>query len=645
MSVRAVPALFGLVCLGLAGAVIADLVSFRPTAQNVTLVGVVLVVVALRVPFLRHGDRSVEPVPDTDRRPAVGSPGQTIEAAVADFRQTTTGFRSESERIVADLRGAAVAVLTRFHGQTEQEAVEQIDEGTWTTDARAASVLARDDQGSSLTERVSSYTGVGSSFETDVQHAAATIAALAATDRTDSSVPAEPEAAATDASTVRTTTAAVEGTSSDDQQQTGHWTGISIVCLLAGGVGAATGSAAAIVAGAIGIGYAGIARALPAPEPTLAVERTVDADDPAPGDELTVTVTMTNEGAWPLADLRIVDGVPAGLAVADGPAKLGTALRAGDTATLEYTVIARRGDHEFDPVLVLARDVTNAVERRVLVDCETTITCSSATQPLDTEVPLRQAAATFAGRLTTADGGDGTEFHSLREYRHGDPLRRVDWNTAAKTGELATQQFHEQRAARVVLLIDARTAAYRAGATEQPHAVDRSVTAAESIATALLARGDTVGLAGLGPVDRTDGSGEACWLAPSAGDHHELELRRLLAEHPQLSTDPPAASVAWSGQLRLLRRRLRSETQVVLFTPLTDYDSKAIARRLDARGHAVTVVSPDTTTDQAASQQLAGVARRLRAAELRGAGIPVIDWQADESLAATLERTTAGGRA
>jgi uncharacterized protein (DUF58 family) len=77
---------------------------------------------------------------------------------------------------------------------------------------------------------------------------------------------------------------------------------------------------------------------------------------------------------------------------------------------------------------------------------------------------------------------------------------------------------------------------------------------------------------------------------------------------------------------------------VVLFTPLADDYVVSVARRLDAYGHLVTVVSPDPTAGRTDGQRLARVERSLRASRLRSAGIRVVDWPPGQPLASAVER-------
>jgi uncharacterized protein (DUF58 family) len=80
---------------------------------------------------------------------------------------------------------------------------------------------------------------------------------------------------------------------------------------------------------------------------------------------------------------------------------------------------------------------------------------------------------------------------------------------------------------------------------------------------------------------------------------------------------------------------------VVLFSPLCDDYVARAARRLDAYGHLVTVVSPDPTTERTVGERLARLERRLRCSRLREAGLRVVDWTADERLEAAVETTRA----
>ena len=419
-------------------------------------------------------------------------------------------------------------------------------------------------------------------------------------------------------------------------RQTNRWRGVSAVALLAGGLGVLFSSPVVLLSGVVGVAFAAYVRTASAPDPALEVTRTLSDDDPLPGDEVVVRLAVENVGDATLPDLRVVDGVPDAIPVTDGSARLGTALRPGKTAHLSYTVEAERGEHAFDSVTAVARDFSGATEVETAVECETALTC---VPKLGTtvDVPLRAQTTQYTGRVTTDTGGSGVEFHATREYRRGDPLSRVDWNRLARTGELTTIDFREERAASVVVVVDTREEAYLSRGEGERNAVQQGVDAAGKVVTQLLDAGDRVGLASLGP--------ETCWLAPGSGSDHRARARDLLATHPAFAPVPSGGTFYPTSRLKWVRKRLPAAAQVVFVTPLCDDFGVRAARRLDAQGHLVTVLSPDPTAAGSPGERLARTRRAHRLSTLRQSGIRVVDWDPDDLLGVALERTARRWRA
>jgi uncharacterized protein (DUF58 family) len=401
---------------------------------------------------------------------------------------------------------------------------------------------------------------------------------------------------------------------------TNRWTGIEGAALLAGATGVLFQRPALLLAAGLGVVYTAYAWFGDAPTATLSVARRVEDDAPDPEDEVTVTVEVRNVGSRTLADLRLVDGVPPALAVTDGAPRHGTALRPGAGATFSYSVEAVRGDHEWEPLTAIARNPSGERERAVEVDSErpTSLSCTPSLEPMNT-LPLRGLTTPYAGRVSTDVTGAGLEFSSTRKYRRGDPLSRIDWNRYARTGELSTVEFRQERAAAVVLFIDARETAYVAPDREHRNAVERGVDAAAQAFASLLDAGDRVGIAALSP------RGE-CWLAPGAGRDHRSRGRELLGSHPALAPTPPGQPYLSPSVIRRLRHRIPDDAQVLFFSPLVDEKAFDVARRIDAHGHPVTVVSPDPTAIDTVGRRLARIERQNRLTRLRRARIRVVDW-------------------
>jgi len=414
-------------------------------------------------------------------------------------------------------------------------------------------------------------------------------------------------------------------------RETARWKGITLLALATGGAGVFLKLPALLLASVVSLGYVAYVRATEDPEVALSVVREFDEGRPDPGETVTVSVAVTNLGSKVLADLRMIDGVPEALPVVAGNARLGTALRPGETDTFEYTVRAKRGDHAFDRCIAIVRDLSGRTEQEVHVATEDRLVSTPSTAPTR-EVPLRGLTSRFTGRVDTDDGGEGVEFHATREYRPGDSLGRIDWNRHARTGELATVEFREERSATVVLALDLRTEAYLREDDEGLHAADRGVEAASRMFTALLDTGDRVGIAAF--------AAEELWLPPGTGNEHWARARDLFATHPALSSEIPTDRMSLNLRIRRFRKRFPNDAQVILFSPLCDDAVLHGARLLDAHGHPVTVVSPDPTADETAGQQLARAERDTRMADLRSTGIRVIDWTPEEHLATAIDRAS-----
>lgn len=407
--------------------------------------------------------------------------------------------------------------------------------------------------------------------------------------------------------------------------KTRRWRGMTALALFAGGAGVLTDRPLVLLTAAVWVGYAAYPRLTGEPTVEIEVERKLSDDAPGHGEAVEVVTTVRNKSGF-LTDLRFVDGVPPTLSVVDGTPRTATALRPGGSTTVRYEVEAKRGRHSFVPATVVARNLSGSVEIDTTAFDKTVLECAADIG----DVELRKQASQYTGRVLTDEGGSGVEFHGTREYQSGDSISRIDWKRRARSGELITLEFREERSAKVLLVIDARKEAYVASGEDEPSAVTYSVFAADQLFESLLASRDSVGLAVIGRED--------VWLPPSTGDEHKTRAREILTKSPALVPSPPRREPD-TEQFRRLRKRLDSSTQVIFLSPLADDEIVEKARRIDARGNSVSVVSPDVTTDGSAGRKLAQVERESRLSDLRQAGIPVVDWDVEIPLAKVLAHT------
>ena len=391
-------------------------------------------------------------------------------------------------------------------------------------------------------------------------------------------------------------------------------------------------------------------------EPAFSVEfdRTLSPERPFPGDDVSVELTVTNTGDRTISDLRILDGVPSGLGVAEGTPRSGMLLTPGDSGTLEYTVTARRGSHQFHPVTHIAYNSSGTVVRYEHRELATVLECR---RPVE-ELPLEDAASLLVGREPTDSGGSGVEFYSLREYRPSDERKRIDWRRFAMSGELKTVEYRQHRATSIKLLVDSRQVAFQSVAPEQPPAIEYSIYGAELCFNALLETKHRVGI-GFYPTDVTA-------LSIGSGQQHEIEARTLFDNHealdplsgpespgntasspgrllseshrdsllPELPIEP---TLKQNGPIEELLSELPGYARIIIFTPLLDTEPCEVVNTLQANGFESLVISPNVTDRKSSGGRLSAYHRQIRIRVLRERDVTVVDWNVDDPLSTVLK--------
>lgn len=593
---------------------------------------------------------------------SIPSPGSSFDDMIVQLTEERRGTIEYRERIAERLEQVALAALMYQQNCSMDEAMEQLESGSWTDNSVAAAYFAGGTVASNGSGLRGMFGGDSSGNYTDVIEQ--TVKSIVQITEQEIAVSEEDD----DREGVERLKGLILGSDAGDEEEeiqtawypewygdtgeaehdrffdlgavsTNHWTGVTSIGLVTIGFGIFASIPSLMLAGGVALAYAPYAHYMsPTSAEQVRVERTVSDASCQPGDEIKVTVTVENVGNSLLADLRVIDVVPEAVLVVDGTARLGTALRPGQSDKFTYTARLERGDHCW-PTYLSSRDIAGCHESIGYIRPDTEVRClPSLRTPLD--MPVRAQTSQYAGGVSTQTGGSGLEFFSVREYRPGDPMKRVNWKRLAKTGELGTVDYREEKAAMVTLLFDTREAAYLAERPGARHAVNRSVDAASEIFASLFDRGDLVGLAAFDTVP--------LWLGPGAGADQLERARLQLSNHPAMSPVPPsqkeraATQSGYIDPMTHVRRQLPQNCQIIMFSPLCDNYSSEVARRLDSAGHRVTIISPDPTGEGTMGEALARVERSMRINYLRERGIRIMDWQPDESLIVEMERARMG---
>jgi uncharacterized protein (DUF58 family) len=350
------------------------------------------------------------------------------------------------------------------------------------------------------------------------------------------------------------------------------------------------------------------------------------------GEEVTVTATIGVPGGHPLDEITAELMPAARVELTSGPA-VQVFLHEGRVTATWVVRPGRWG--RYPPAAVLARVGLGGAQ--VLIRAEPD---PLEVFPRPARMRPRLVPAELLRRIGEHTGravGAGTEFAGLRPYQPGDQLRDVNRAVSIRRGQLHVNQRAAERAADLVIMIDAFGPEEGAVADRT---LDLAVHGAATLAAAYLRVSDRAGVVVLG--------GALRWLGPAHGDRQFYRIAELLLEARYDSWVIPDLD-------RIPRTALPPGTLAVVFSPLLDPRGLAALTDLRRRGFPLIVV--DTLRDEppaVARPADAGLALRLwrldRAATrsaLRALGVPVLPWTDDaelDSVLAPLRQPPGGAR-
>jgi uncharacterized protein (DUF58 family) len=233
----------------------------------------------------------------------------------------------------------------------------------------------------------------------------------------------------------------------------------------------------------------------------------------------TVTIEVLNQGRVPIR-LRATDYASPSLRreLAD----LDLDVPSGGSAAAAYPIVPReRGDAAMAGVALQWRDAWGLVDRWGIAPLDQTVRVYPNLQEgrRQSTFLVRSRQVAIEKRRARRFGG-GREFDSLRDYRPGDERRDVSWSASARRAKLVTKVYQPERSQTVWLLVDAgRLLRAR---VEQQTMLDRTATAAATLAQVALASGDRVGLLAYGRRLQHR-------VAPARGATHLREIVEALA--------------------------------------------------------------------------------------------------------------------
>ncbi|MBI4641546.1 MAG: DUF58 domain-containing protein [Candidatus Tectomicrobia bacterium] len=340
------------------------------------------------------------------------------------------------------------------------------------------------------------------------------------------------------------------------------------------------------------------------------------------GENLTVTIEIRAETELPLVEL--IDPIPPEVDLFSGSNKALFTLKEGETHIIEYELhcfkrsrfdLGRSFIRIYDPFqLILFEEEVAQLTRCVIYPAISLI--QQPISPLHTQV--------YAGNYVSRVFGDGIEFGNIRPYMRGDTTRRINWKVSSRVGELYVNEYLKERNADIVLLLDTLSNV----GDRYLNALDLCARGIASLVYHYLKRKDRVGF--------IDYGGAVRWVRP------QMERRQLYRILERLAEARVSFTYVAKDITLIPKRILPPEALIIAFTPLIDERFLKALYNLVARNFDLIVVNlsptsvmrrvlPRSALNEAACD-LWGLEHQLRVEEIRGWGVPLIEWNVDEPI-------------
>jgi uncharacterized protein (DUF58 family) len=316
------------------------------------------------------------------------------------------------------------------------------------------------------------------------------------------------------------------------------------------------------------------------------------------GETIDARLHLANRSWLPLPWLQIQEAVP--LDLKDQP-DYRAVVSLGAHSTLDHPyrlACKKRGYYKVGPLNLRSSDLFGFVEARWdEVNGATLIVYPQVVPLAHLGLPSRSPFGTLSSRQRLLE--DPARMAGVRAYTAGDSLRRIHWKASAHADALLVKKLQPSMAVPVMILLDLDRNAYPVrslvGSSEW------GITAAASVATALIAERQAVGLASNGLDALADVT--AAPLPQRTGQEQLMGILSLLARIQVQAAEQSLA--AWLPQQTAT---LPWGTTIVLVTPQLDEPSLWVLHGLYRRGSRVlvlvTATQPELRTVQAQGARL-----------------------------------------
>jgi uncharacterized protein (DUF58 family) len=240
---------------------------------------------------------------------------------------------------------------------------------------------------------------------------------------------------------------------------------------------------------------------------------------------------------------------------------------------------AERGFHQVGPYTLRSADLLGAFPRTIEdTDLDHLIVFPRVYPLSDLGLPAERPFGDRRGRNRIFE--DPLRIAGLREYRPGDPLRRIDWKATARTGDLQSRVYEPSATQQLYIMVNIDTMLH-AWEGYLHDDLERTVSAAASIAVWAAGTRYAVGLLANGAFPNAD---RPIRLAPSRSRDQLTRVLESLAVVQPLSMGDLASAIQRE------QGRLPAGSTIVVVASLVPPELAATMGRLHEEGHQVFLV-------------------------------------------------------
>ncbi|WP_298817618.1 DUF58 domain-containing protein [Chloroflexus sp.] len=306
-----------------------------------------------------------------------------------------------------------------------------------------------------------------------------------------------------------------------------------------------------------------------------------------PGDELTLTITVTNRKLLPLAQLQIFDAIPNGVYAIDAPLifsgsrqthllRRNTGLRWYERVIWRYRLrCERRGAFRFGPAQAQSGDPFGLYRSDATFPADITLLVYPRLLPLaELGMPARDPLGLMRASALLRDP---LRIVGARDYTPSDPLKDIHWAATARAGKLQTRVYEPTTSHTLALVLDLDTFEFYFQGID-PELVEHLISVAATLAHNSIGAGHAVGLYANGAPAEDE---HLVRLPPGRSPNQLSQIMETLARLTAYSVIPCARL------LRLITPELHPGATIVLIGAIATEPIRAALLRLHELGFRV----------------------------------------------------------